>query len=102
MSSRNVGTTHELGRTDPLLYRSMAMCLPTAPQPRTTILLMFASLSFPCFVPSQFDPRRTRVRYTGQDIATMIAAYAAVWISATAWYTEMSNQTTRHVYVLQG
>jgi hypothetical protein len=25
-------------------------------------------------VPSQLDPRRTRARYTGQDIATMIAA----------------------------
>jgi hypothetical protein len=25
-------------------------------------------------VPSQFDPERTRPRYTGQDIATMIAA----------------------------
>jgi hypothetical protein len=26
------------------------------------------------FVPSQFDPRRTRARYTGHDIATIIAA----------------------------
>jgi hypothetical protein len=25
-------------------------------------------------VPSQFDPERTRARYTGQDIATIIAA----------------------------
>jgi hypothetical protein len=26
------------------------------------------------FVPSQFDPERTRARYTGQDIAIIIAA----------------------------
>ena len=50
----------------------------------------------------QFDLERTRPRYTGQDIATMIAAYAAVWISATAWNTEIINQPTRHEYVLQG
>jgi hypothetical protein len=54
------------------------------------------------FVSSHFDPERTKARYTGQDIATMIAAYAAVWISATAWNREMSNQPTRHEYVVQG
>jgi hypothetical protein len=41
-------------------------------------------------------------RYTGQDIATMTAAYAAVWISATASNKAISNHPNRHVYVLQG
>jgi len=44
----------------------------------------------------QFDLERTIARYTGQETATMIAAYTAVWISATAWNREMSNQPTRH------
>jgi len=54
------------------------------------------------YVSIRFDLERVSARYTGQDTATMIAAYAAVWISATAWNTEMKIQPTRHEYVLQG
>jgi hypothetical protein len=62
-------------------------------------LLIFLRL---VLTPGQVGPERTMVRYTGQEIPTMIAAYAAVSIWVNTWNRARAIQPRRQAYVLQG